>query len=78
MLLAVILLSTFQPSGQQSGPGAEFDALQRGFATLYESLRAGGGVSPGDEAVIRVFRERVEEYAARNPDRLESTRCAWA
>ena len=69
LLLAVILLSTFQPSGQQSGPGAEFDALQRGFATLYESLRSGGGVSPGDEAVIRVFRERVEEYAARNPDR---------
>ncbi len=68
LLLAVILLSTFQPSGQQSGPGAEFDALQRGFATLYESLRAGGGVSPGDEAVIRVFRERVEAYAARNPD----------
>ncbi len=69
LLLAVILLSTFGPSGQQSGPEAEFDALQRGFGTLYESLRAGGGVLLGDEAVIRVFRERVEVYAARYPGR---------
>jgi peptidyl-prolyl cis-trans isomerase B (cyclophilin B) len=65
LLLAVIALSIFQPSS----PDAEFDALQRGFATLYESLRAGGGVLPGDEAVIRVFRERVETYAGRNPGR---------
>jgi len=64
LLLAVIILSTFQPSGTE----AELDALQRGFGTLYQSLRAGGGVSPGDEAVIRVFRERVELYAARNPE----------
>ena len=65
LLLAVIILSTFQPSGAE----AELDALERGFGTLYESLRAGGGVSPGDEAVIRVFRERVETHAARNPGR---------
>jgi peptidyl-prolyl cis-trans isomerase B (cyclophilin B) len=65
LLLAVIILSIVQPSS----PDAEFDALQRGFATLYDSLRAGGGVLPGDEAVIRVFRERVETYAGRNPGR---------
>jgi len=65
LLLAVIVLSLFQPSS----PDAEFDALQRGFGTLYESLRAGGGVLPGDEAVIRVFRERVEAYGGRNPGR---------
>jgi len=67
LLLFVMILSAtgaFQPSG----PDAEFDALQRGFETLYESLRAGRGVSPGDEAVIRVFRERVEVYAGRNPE----------
>ena len=69
LLLAVILLSTFPPSGRQAGPEAEFDALQRQFVTLYESLRAGGGVAPGDEAVIRVFRERIQVYAARNPGR---------
>ncbi len=65
LLFAMILSVTgaFQPAVD-----AEFDSLQRGFETLYESLRSGGGVSTADEAVIRVFRQRVETYAERNPE----------
>ena len=66
LLLSVIVLigtGAFQPAGVDP----ELDALTRGFDTLYESLRSGGGVSTADEAVIRVFRQRVETYAATNP-----------
>lgn len=71
LLCLIVLLATGSAQPISSGPGAaddEFDALHRAFVVLYESLRAGGGVAPGDETVIRVFRQRAAAFAADHPD----------
>ncbi len=71
LLCLIVLLAAGAAQPTASGPGAardEFDALHRAFVVLYESLRAGGGVAPGDEAAIRVFRQRAAAFAAGHPD----------
>jgi len=68
-LIVILATATAQPAS--SGPGAaddEYLALHRAFVVLYESLRAGGGVGSGDDAVIRVFRQRAATFAAGHPD----------
>ncbi len=68
-VLTVLLAAMAQPASTGSGSAdAEFEALQRGFVTLYESLRAAGGVAPGDETVIRIFRQRAMAFTARHRD----------
>jgi len=70
-LCLIVLLASGAASPTVSGSGAaddEFDALHRAFVVLYDSLRAGGGAAPGDDAVIRVFRQRVGVFAASHPD----------
>ncbi len=71
-LLTVLLAALAQPvltgSGASGSSDAEFEALQRSFVTLYESLRAAGGVAPRDDVVIRVLRQRAAAFTARNRD----------
>ena len=71
-VLTVLLAAMAQPASTGSGSAdAEFEALQRGFVTLYESLRAAGGVAPGDETVIRIFRQRAMAFTARHRVNVE-------
>ncbi len=67
----IVILATGVAQPASSGRGAaddEFLALQRAFVVLYESLRAGGGVGPGDGAVLRVFRQRAATFTAGHRD----------
>ena len=67
----IVILATGVAQPASSGRGAaddEFLALQRAFVVLYESLRAGGGVGPGDGAVLGVFRQRAATFAAGHRD----------
>ncbi len=68
-VLTVLLAALAQPASTGPTSSSEaFVALQRGFVTLYESLRAAGGVAPGDEAVIRIFRQRAAAFTVRHRD----------
>jgi cyclophilin family peptidyl-prolyl cis-trans isomerase/thioredoxin-like negative regulator of GroEL len=68
LLLVLLALVPARPAAADTDP--QLAALGTEFRNLYDSLRAQGGVTDKDHAVIERVRERVAEYTKAHPDEV--------
>ncbi len=64
-IVATVLLATTLTAQVAQGT---LEVLQEQFVNLYESLRATGGMTEADKAVVDQLRQRLVEYNRVNPD----------